>query len=93
MSYCTQASCLLHRRGVFIRLDLPGSYYPWVHSDLSLCAGILPATPGQAGEVCACGHEQHEAASGALPRGMIAKPRPCGNCPCPDFRHQWQEAA
>lgn len=92
MSYCTTASCLAHRRGIFIRLDA-GQPYPWVHTDISPCEAVAPATAEQAGEVCACGHERHKAAPGPLPHGMIGKLRPCADCPCQDFRHQWQEPA
>ena len=94
MSYCTSASCLAHRRAVFIQL-WPGSGapYPWVHTDLSPCDGIPRATAEQAGEVCACGHHRHEAAPGPIPHGKLANPRPCAECPCPDFAHPWQRAA
>ena len=92
MSYCTSASCLAHRREVFIRLDR-GAPYPWVHTSMEPCDGIPPATAEQAGEVCACGHGRHVAARGPIPAGMTANPRPCAECPCPDFAHSWQRAA
>lgn len=95
MSYCTQASCLAHRRGVFIRLDL-GEPFPWVHSGgMGPCDGIPPATAQQAGEVCACGHPSsvHRAPGGPLPAGLLAHRRACGECGCPDFAHTWQRAA
>jgi hypothetical protein len=93
VSYCTSATCLAHRRDVFIRLDL-GAPYPWVHAGgMGPCDGIPPATAEQAGEVCACGHERHEAAPGPIPHGRIANLRPCAECPCPDFAHTWQRAA
>jgi transcriptional regulator with XRE-family HTH domain len=94
VSYCTTASCLAHRRGIFIQL-WPGSGapYPWVHGDLSPCDGVPRATAEQAGEVCACGHERHPAAPGPIPHGRLANPRPCAECPCPDFAHAWQRRA
>lgn len=93
MSYCTTATCLAHRRTVFIRLDRDAPPYPWVHTDLHPCEGMPAASAEEAGEVCACGHARHEAAPGPLPHGLIAKPRPCLECGCPDFRHQWQAAS
>ena len=93
MSYCTTASCVAHKREVFIRLD-QGDPYPWVHSaGMWPCDGIPPATAAQAGEVCACGHSGHPAPDGPIPAGMLAHPRPCTHCACPDFAHDWRRAA
>ncbi len=50
MSYCTSATCLAHRRGVFIQLWPDGPPYPWVHTDGWPCDAMPPATPQQAGE-------------------------------------------
>jgi hypothetical protein len=92
VSYCTSAACVAHRRPVFIRLD-QGERYPWVHTDLWPCEAMPAASAREAGEVCACGHVPHEATPGPLPYGLIAKPRPCLECPCPDFRDEWQAAS
>lgn len=75
--------------------------YPWVHDTtapgarghLQVCELMPFATSEEAGEVCACGHHEHEAEPGPLPAGMIAKPRPCLSCGCPDFEHRPEDLA
>jgi hypothetical protein len=95
MSYCTTASCVAHRKDVFIRLDL-GTPYPWVHTGgMAPCDAVPPATAAEAGEVCACGHpsDAHRAPTGPIPFGALAHRAACGKCRCPDFAHSWQRAA
>jgi hypothetical protein len=43
-SYCTTASCLPHRRRVFVQLwpHQDGTPCAWVHTDLSPCPGLPP---------------------------------------------------
>jgi hypothetical protein len=75
--------------------------YPWVHDTTEPGSGghlvvcdLKPfATPVEAGEVCACGHHEHEADPGPLPAGMVAKPRHCRSCGCPDFQHRPEDIA
>jgi len=50
VSYCTSATCLAHRRGIFIQLRPGNAPYPWVHTDLFLCDGMPLATAEEAGE-------------------------------------------
>lgn len=102
MSFCTTATCP-HDRGVFIWLsdgpwlgdpsDPDYGSYPWVH-DTTMTPGHLEvcelkpfATPGEAGEVCACGHPSHGHRwnPGPIPHEYVPHPCPCG---CPDFRHR-----
>jgi hypothetical protein len=88
MSFCITADCP-HGERSFIRLD--AGPYRWVHAGgMAPCELLGTATAEEAGEVCACSHEgrRHEAGSGPLPHGLIAKPRACLDCGCRDFRHR-----
>jgi len=113
VSVCTRGTCP-HERGVFVWLgdgpwlgdpaDPDHGNYPWVHDTstspghLDVCELMPFATAEECGEVCACGHHEHEAEPGPLPYGLLAKPRPCRSCGCPDFEHRpedlarWREA-
>lgn len=82
------AVCLAHRRDVYVELQSGG--YLWLHADGSVCEAVPAVTAAEAGEVCACGHERHRALPGPIPPGRSGKPRPCTECLCPDFAHQWQ---
>jgi hypothetical protein len=89
MSLCITASCLAHRKTVFVWL-LDGAPYPWVHTDCWPCAAVTPLTAEQAEEVCGCGHAPHAAPPGLPAWPRSEKDRPCLLCDCPDFWHRWQ---
>lgn len=40
MSWCTRASCLAHRRRVFLQLWPPTMAGEWCHTDLSRCESL-----------------------------------------------------
>jgi hypothetical protein len=89
VSLCIRATCLPHRREMYVWLT-SGAPYPWVHADGWPCAAQLPLTAEEAEEVCACGHEPHAAPPGLPVWPRSEKDRPCLLCDCPDFRHRWQ---
>jgi hypothetical protein len=102
MSFCTRAKCP-HDRGVFVWLgdgpwlgdpsDPDHGNFPWTHDTtmtsghLEVCELMPFATPGEAGELCACGCPSHEHLWNPGPVGHEYKPAPCP-CGCPDFRHR-----
>ena len=74
--------------------------YPFVHATtmtpghLEVCDRLPFATPEQAGQVCACGHEtRRHLPAGPVPDApaVAARAMPCLDCGCADFRHRAED--